>query len=190
VPPRETTGSRLPELSAVAAGSPEKLAPEFVAGGFALTQRTATYVRWTRADELDLSLLVPTPDETGDDMVYEFAGLLTHPLPATGNLTMRITTPTVQLALWWRQHLANKTSLIESPEIEDIIEVITTRDSIGAELESLPQELQTAVRAAASELSVQPSLSWVVARAIPEARATPGMSQRVIERLRKLTTAA
>jgi hypothetical protein len=118
--------------------------------------------------------------------MLEYASLMTRSVAIAPESTVRVSAIAAQLPLLWRMHARTGLAFSASPWVEDIIEIVVRRSAIVAEVGALPEELRAMVAESARAFSASEAALWTIDRALPDARTTPGVAARGLERFRAI----
>lgn len=169
-----------PTVAAIATVALDRIAPDLLAAGLERLRRATGRESWKALGGFQLELSHASGDgTTNDEIVRDYAVLLTRSLALAPDLTVRVTVPAIQLALSWVDFCAGAASFTESADVEDILEIVACHADLGAEVAALPDELRTTVAAAAGALAAHESCAWALRRALPDSRLAPGEVARV-----------
>lgn len=188
--------SRTVALHALATSVVERMAPELSAAGFIKIRRGADHEEWGYRDLVHIVLSSATGSETEsvDSMAREYAVLLTRTAPVGDGtamrVSMRVSTPVAQLALYWRAHEASGASIMESEWIEDLIELVVRRREIIDEVSAAPTELRELIARSAGKFIAEDGCRWVLRRALPDTRQVPAFAEHSRERFVRLAALA
>lgn len=190
VPASRVRGAELPrrQVSATATVPLDRLGAELASAGLHRSARAPEAETWTTAAGIDLSLYASAAETSNPEeaMVREYASLLTN-TEAAGDATMHVTVPAALPAVWWWRHRGRGASIEDSPEIEDIIELVIRHPQLTTGVHQLPEELRRVVSEVAGRLASDGGCEWAICRALPDARHTPDVVNDVVELFKKLS---
>jgi len=166
----------------------DRLGAELAQAGFRRSARTPTADTWGIGDGATLRIHASAAEASDleDTMVREYATLLTNVAATAEGTAVRVTVPAALPAVWWWRHRASAAPVEDSPEIEDIIELVVRHPDLAKEVSQLPDELRRVVSAVAQRIATDDGCTWVIARALPDARYTPDVVNGVVDRFCRL----
>lgn len=141
------------------------------------------------ATRITVTAAVHAADAT-DAVLLEYATLLTQHVTVSNGQQVRVVSLPVQLALLWRAHLRSGHTFVTSTYIEDVVELAARRSSIAADVAALPGELRGIVAHDIAKFCASDAASWVVARAIHDARDLAGVVTHVMAQLEAVAMSA
>lgn len=190
VPADRVRGADMPRRHATATATVplDRLGTELAQAGFSRSARTPTADTWGTGDGATLTIHASAAEASDmeDTMVREYAILLTNVAATADGASVRVTVPAALPAVWWWRHRARAVPVEDSPEIEDIIELVVRHPNLVKEVRQLPDELRRVVSAVAQRIASDDGCTWAVARALPDARHAPNIVNGVVDRFLEL----
>lgn len=177
------------DARALATVSTERLVPELTSAGMRRMSRFGAREQFCDAGGRVRVWIEPASlsgASPADEMVREYSILLTRALPVPNGPTARVAVPFVQVALWWREHLGSGRPLWDSPAAENAIELVARAACSAGAMRAAPVELASEIRQACESVLADATSRLAIARALPEARTTPGFADVVLGRLREV----
>ena len=168
----------------------DRIATELTAGGLVRSGRTTDEEKWTLPGGRHIAVCACATEspESLDAMIREYATLLVRTITLSPEITIQVSAPPVLLAVWWRHHETCSIPIIDSPHIEDILELVIRYSAVVEDVRGLPAELRAVVAHAASSLIAEDSCEWMIARALTDARGTPSAATPVVGRFRQIAS--
>lgn len=175
-----------PDVRILATVAPERLIPELELAGIRRVARTGGLDRFLSADGRIGAWIEPTGGfgSATDEMVREYATLLTRTVMLSATAAVRVSAPIAQVALWWREHVRSRQPLWDSPAAETAMEFVARSACSPEAMRTSPAELVAEVRAACATILSDDAAGLAVTRALTDARSTPGLAELVFDKLR------
>jgi hypothetical protein len=176
------------DFHAISTTSLDRIGGELMAGGWTRSSRQKETERWTSPSGIAITIETPAShaSDSPDAAMLEYASLMTRSVPIGSGSAVRVSAAAAQLPLLWRLHARTGLAFSASPWVEDIIEIIVRKSTILAEVSALPEELRSMVAHSARAFSSCEAALWTIDRALPDARTTPGVAARGLERFRAI----
>lgn len=165
----------------------DRLAVDLQKLGHTRVGRRASGDRWQLANGPTFDLIqVKSDDSDPEQMLLEYATLLTLPLSLGEGLVVRIAGGPPTLAFECAAFERDGEEIIDSAALERVVLLLAGRPEIEHELASAPSELRSAITPALIRLARSDALQLLVQRAIPDALLLPAVATRVRDRLRRM----
>jgi hypothetical protein len=176
------------EFHAISTTSLDRFGGEMTSAGWKRVSRGREAERWASPSGIAVSLEAAASEgsDSPDAALLEYASLMTRSVSIGSDLTIRVSAVAAQVPLLWRLHARAGLAFSASPWVEDIIEIVVRRSAIVAEIRALPAELRSMVAQSAEAFSASEAALWTIDRALPDARTTPGLATRGLERFRAI----
>jgi hypothetical protein len=149
--------------------------------------RSANGDRWRVSDEVSFDLIQVRADDGDSEQVWlEYATLLTLPLLAAGQITVRIAGAPAMLAVECAAFEKGACSALDSEELERAVQLIAGRVEIEKECAAAPPELRAVIGSVLARSVRNDSIQLVIQRALPDAIVLPALAKRVRERILRI----
>ena len=167
----------------------DRLGADLQKAGLARTGRTENTDRWRTIDGIEFDLVqVRTDDAQSGEPWLEYATLLTIPHAVDDRIAMRIAgAPSVlalELVAFGTEWHAPR--LLESDELERVVQLTAGRVEIEKECATAPPELRAFIVQWFARLTHNDSLQLLIQRALPDAAILPALARRVRRRILRI----
>ena len=188
--PRLTFGSDS-TLQLLSTSMVDRLAADLQKAGLQRVGRAERGDRWRVSADVEIDLIQVRADDSDPTQVrFEYATLLTLPHALDGGTVVRIAGAPAMLAIELAAFETGGGSVLESEELERVVQLIAARKEIETECAAAPGELRSQIASALRPLADGDALPFLIRRALPDAELLPALGVRVRERVIRMARLA